>query len=199
MTRKTDLGLTMTRYAAGDDRAFAAIHERLAPILRAQIRRKVADAEMADELLQLAFVKAHLARERFHLEGDDGERAVVVWYTAIARNATTDHLRRRYRARAFEDSSDQGRVIERVFDPKLGPEASLIEREREETVRARVREAVAELPAGQSAVVRLHKLEDRRVSEVAAELGISEGAARVRAHRGYKLLAQSLGDLAVAA
>ena len=56
-----------------------------------------------------------------------------------------------------------------------------------------IREAIMLLPAGQREVVELHKLRGMTMAQVAERLEIREGAARVRAHRGYKALARILG------
>ena len=57
----------------------------------------------------------------------------------------------------------------------------------------RVRVAIAQLPSGQREVVELHKLQGMSMAQVSQRLQIREGAARVRAHRGYKALARLLG------
>ncbi len=58
-----------------------------------------------------------------------------------------------------------------------------------------VREAIEALPDGQREVVAMHKLEGMPLAEVAERLGIREGAARVRAHRGYNRLRAALAGI----
>ena len=51
-----------------------------------------------------------------------------------------------------------------------------------------VQAAIDALPEGQRAVVHLHYFEGLTFAEVATAIGITEGAAKVRAHRAYERL-----------
>jgi RNA polymerase sigma-70 factor (ECF subfamily) len=63
----------------------------------------------------------------------------------------------------------------------------------EQTI-ALVEGALASLSAEQREVVLLHKLEGLSMEEIAGVLGVSAGAIRVRAHRGYKAIASYLEE-----
>lgn len=200
MTRAETRGLLalMDRYVDGDRRAFAELHVLLGPRLRGFLTKLVRDDATVDDLLQLTFLKAHLARERFVVQGSDPDGAVQAWYFAIARNVALDHLRARGRA-------ERRRVdLERDHDRREGPDLELADtrgtieehitdRELADAMIEQVRVAIAQLPDSQREVVELHKLRGLSMAEVAARLQIREGAARVRAHRGYKALARLLG------
>ncbi len=54
--------------------------------------------------------------------------------------------------------------------------------------------ALGRLPVTQRIVVVRHWLEERSLVEVAKELGISHGAAKVRAHRAYRALRSLLAE-----
>lgn len=194
MSATKGLNQLMDRYVDGDPRAFTALHEQLGPRLRGFLTKLVRDEASVDDLLQLTFLKAHLARERFCVIGNDPDGAVQGWYFAIARNIALDHLRQRGRQdrRRVDLVREQGHELELGDDePALDERIAAIEHGEE--VVALVREAIAQLPAGQREVVELHKLRGLSMAEVAARLQIREGAARVRAHRGYKALARLLG------
>jgi RNA polymerase sigma-70 factor (ECF subfamily) len=187
----------MDRYCDGDARAFQELHLALGPRLRGFLIKLVRNESTADDLLQLTFLKAHLARDRFCVQGGDPDGTVRGWYFAIARNVALDHLRQRARRERHEADSPEA-------DAQLADEGETIEelalaREHDEAIIERVREALAQLPATQREVVELHKLHGMSMAEVAARLDIREGAARVRAHRGYKALARMLkvGMLAI--
>lgn len=155
----------------------------------------VRDEPTVDDLLQLTFLKAHLARERFAVQGSDPDGAVQGWYFAIARNVALDHLRsrsRQDRRRVDLERADGGPDLE-LADALGTIEQHITDRERADEVVEQVRQAIAQLPASQREVVELHKLRGLSMAEVAARLNIQEGAARVRAHRGYKALARLLG------
>src|SRR5689334_6671382 len=55
----------MDRYAAGDDAAFEALYDALAPRLRHYLLRQVKDGHRADDLLQQTMLQIHTARGRF--------------------------------------------------------------------------------------------------------------------------------------
>ena len=110
------------------------------------------------------------------------------WYFAIARNVALDHLRQRGRRERREADSELD-----IVDDVASIEDAAIDREHGEAVIEQVREALARLPPGQREVVELHKLHGMSMAEIAARLDIREGAARVRAHRGYRALARLLG------
>jgi RNA polymerase sigma-70 factor (ECF subfamily) len=200
--KDTGLGELMERYLDGDQRAFTELFGRLAPLMRAQIRSKISDPATAEDLLQQTFMKAHGARERFATpEGSDPDRAVTVWYSAIARNATIDHLRKIYRDRAIKldtAGDDTTELLDGVRDAAPGAEERALEQERQLGLAARVRAALAGLPKTQREVVTMHKLEGIPMAEIAKQLGVREGTLRVRAHRGYKTLAAALGGMRVA-
>jgi RNA polymerase sigma-70 factor (ECF subfamily) len=160
----------------------------------------VRDEPTVDDLLQLTFLKAHLARDRFRLASGDPDGAVQGWYFAIARNVALDHLRQRGRREHRQVDWQVDATAEPGFaDDAVSIEDMAIDREQAAEIVERVREAIANLPPGQREVVELHKLRGMSMAEVAARLDIREGAARVRAHRGYRALARMLGTSGAAA
>jgi RNA polymerase sigma-70 factor, ECF subfamily len=75
---------------SGDDRAFAAIHDRYQPRLVAHARQLLGGAHHdAEEVVQDAFVRALHA-----LRADDREIALKAWLYTIVRNRALDVLRR---------------------------------------------------------------------------------------------------------
>ena len=172
----------MGRYADGDERAFAVVYDALAPVvLRCQLRW-VGDRALAQDLVQETFLRVHRARSRYRPGAPVGP-----WVLTIARRLSIDALRRRGSQR--DRVTYSGEVPEVPVDPP-GDGAEEARR-----LVAAVREAIEALPESQRGVVALHKLEGRPLAEVAEALGINEGAARVRAHRGYKRLRELLAGL----
>lgn len=188
----------MDRYGDGDPRAFGALHRRLGPRLRGFLMKLVRDEATVDDLLQLTFLKAHLARERFQLQGGDPDGAVQGWYFAIARNVALDHLRQRGRRdkRQVNLHRNEDGSTHELPDGMDSLEDMITSQERADEIVEQVRSAIARLPPGQREVVEMHKLRGMSMAEVAERLDIREGAARVRAHRGYKALARMLGSSA---
>lgn len=186
----------MERYVDGDRRAFLELYDRLTPRIRGFLMKLVRSETVVDDLLQVTMLKAHLARERFTLQGGNPDGAVQGWYFAIARNVAMDHLRqssrqeRRMAARA-DGSVDQ---INDVADRQPSLEELATQSEAEAEIVEKVRQAISQLPPGQREVVELHKLKGLSMAQVAQKLAIREGAVRVRAHRGYKALARLLSS-----
>ncbi len=177
----------MDRYIDGDKAAFAALHAALDPRLRSFLRRIVRDSAAADDLVQATWLRAHLARERFEARGPRVDGAVVAWFYTIARNLALDHVRARARARV------QAGVRDDVADEMPTVEEERVGSEEAYALKTRLHAALARLPEGQREIVEMHKLRGMTMAEVAAELRIREGTARVRAHRAYVALAQGFG------
>lgn len=168
----------LERFCQGDARAFESLYSRYAAPLRGYLARLVRTGATADDLVQLTFLSVVRSRGRFI----SGSR-VRPWLYAIATNAARDLLRRRQgeeRAR-FEELQAQAEAVE----PSL-PDPGL---------EARVRRALAELPEAQREAIVLHRYQGLGFSEIAEAVGISETAAKVRAHRGYERLRGLLADL----
>ncbi len=186
----------MERYADGDRRAFVQLHDLLTPRLRGFLMKLVRNESTVDDLIQVTLLKAHLARERFALQGGDPDGAVQGWYFAIARNVAMDHLRQRSRGdrHMISRNNRSEDPLARIPDREPTVEDLATRSEAQAEIIDRVREAVAQLPPGQREVVELHKLRGLSMAQVAQRLQIREGAVRVRAHRGYKALARLLSS-----
>ena len=90
-------GEAMSRYAAGDDRAFDDVYTLLAPRLYRLCICLIGRSE-ADDLLQEVFLKMHRARASFVPGG-----SVIAWSFAIARTTSIDRMR--HRGRRPEDAT----------------------------------------------------------------------------------------------
>ena len=170
----------MERYADGDPAGFDVVYRGLAPVVNRCLIRWVGDPDLAGDLVQETFLRVHRARARYRTGAPVGP-----WVLTIARRLSIDALRRKGRAKVR--LTREGDLPEPTPIPKDEPTPQWMLQE--------VRDAIAALPESQRAVVGMHKLEGRPMAEVAEILGISEGAARVRAHRGYKRLRSTLSGI----
>jgi RNA polymerase sigma-70 factor (ECF subfamily) len=164
----------MAAYVAGDQAAFAELFQRYSPLLLRSLRRQLGNEADAAELVQQTFLQLHRARHDFA-----PERRLRPWLMTIAFNLRREHFRRRGRrpeaALEVEPiAPDRGDPVERAGEA------------------ARLRAALATLPAGQREVIEMHWLDELSFTEVAEITGLSLSAVKVRAHRGYKLLRQAL-------
>jgi RNA polymerase sigma-70 factor (ECF subfamily) len=165
-------------YVARDDaRAFRELYRRLRPFLFAVARRRVISDDVADDLVQQAFLNAHAARHRFRAHSD-----FRPWLTRIVVNLALDH-RRAARLRVALD------VDPAELPAPAGPDAS--DRRRDAAV---ARRALAALCPRQRQVVEMHWLEERSFPEVAAALGEGLSAVKVRAHRACRELRSAVSS-----
>lgn len=170
----------MAAYVAGDQQAFRALFDRYVPKLMRLARRRLPSDEHAREVVQQTFFQLHAARHDFRTD-----RKLRPYVFTIAMNLVREHYRRAGRRKEGELEPER----HAVDAPELGPVES-------QQRAAQLRTALSELPDNQREVVELHWFEEMPFAEVAAIVGASEGAVRVRAHRAYKRLKDLLkGEL----
>jgi RNA polymerase sigma-70 factor (ECF subfamily) len=173
----------MAAYASGDRRAFEELFTRLAPRVHAFFLRAFRSAAVAEELMQITFLKLHKARDTYR-----AGLPLRPWLFTIAARVRGDQ-RRRLALRPEDDGDDALEAAE-LQHPQAPPqEAALIEQD----LVARVRAALDLLPESQRVVLQLHRFEELTFAEIAQVLGTSEGAVRVRACRAYESLRRHLG------
>jgi RNA polymerase sigma-70 factor (ECF subfamily) len=150
--------------ARSDPGAFRELYDRYAePILGFHLRR-CRDEDAAHELTAETFAQAWLARARFR---DECGGSAGPWLYGIARNVLLVSVRRRtLEARARE------RLGMQVTPTTVSPQDEWLD------------DTVDDLPEA----VRLRVVEELSYDEVAATLGTTPGAARVRVHRGLAAL-----------
>lgn len=169
----------MAAHVAGDAAAFDLLFSRYASPLYRLIRRRVASDEDTRDLLQQTLLHLHRARHDFRPDG-----RLRSWLFTIAINVVREHHRRR--ARRPEQLLEPEAVVPDGKDPHAS------ERQRERA--ARVRAALDSLPEQQREVIELHWFAESPYEEIAAIVGASVPAVRVRAHRGYERLRELLRD-----
>jgi RNA polymerase sigma-70 factor (ECF subfamily) len=154
--------------------AFRALYDRHVSRLHTFLFRRTGDSNAAFELTAETFAQAWLSRDRFV---DRGEGAAP-WLFGIARNVLASSIR---------EHSLQARARHKVG---LDSAADLAAPKAEwllgfdEDLAA----ALADLPEGQRRAVEMRVLDDSDYDDLARNLAISPGAARVRVHRGLAAL-----------
>jgi RNA polymerase sigma-70 factor (ECF subfamily) len=178
----------MAAYVAGDAAAFRALFERYGGPLYALVRRRVRADDDARDLVQQTFLQLHRARADFR-----SDARLRPWLFTIAFNLVREHYRRSGRRReevvAPELIDPLAATAGVAESPGSGaiPLAAPEQIARHERL-ARVRAALASLPDAQREVIELHWFEECPYDEIAAVVGASVEAVRVRAHRGYARL-----------
>ena len=152
----------------GDGASHAALLELAASLLRAFYRRRIADADDIEDLVQETLIAVHERRASY-----DRRRPFSPWLFAIARYKMIDHIRRRSRLQPIDDVED---LLAADFEaPSLA-----------RTDLARLLDG---LPAKQAAAIRNTRIEGLSVAEAAARAGIGESDVKVSVHRGLRALA----------
>lgn len=179
----------MEEYIDGSSAAFRELHALLIRPIRKRLSSIVRDRAEVEDLTQQVLLRIHLARHRYTPAPDGNDAALYAWVTTIARNLAFDHLRSS-RTRVHRNSERLVAELESTDSPN-----EIVEQAESSRRAGIVRDAVAKLPTGQRLVVEGCKWDERSVRDVAASLGVREGAVRVRAHRAYRQLRVSLKDL----
>jgi len=142
--------------------------------------RLTGDEEDARDVVQESYLRAFRGLKRFR-----GDAQFTTWLYRITANCASTHLGRRSRHR-HEELVDEGPYTD--LDPTHDPQA----RTEGNATRDRLNLALRELPPRLRAVVVLRDVYDLPHEAIAAELGISESAAKVRLHRARKKLRENL-------
>lgn len=176
----------MERYCEGDAAAFRELYAAVAPKLYGYLLRMARQRAVADDLLQLTFMKVHRARGAF-VRGADP----VPWIYSIAHRTFLDEARRVKRAVVNVAQGDE--LPEQAAELGGGAAAAAeVPRHDPEVTKAALA-ALSQLPEQQREAVVLTKLDGKSVAEAAAIAGTTVGAMKVRAHRGYSALRKALG------
>jgi len=161
----------------GDGEAYGRLLTELLPFVRGEVRRRLGDDAAVEDVSQEVLIRIHTARHTYR-----AERPLLPWVRTITRNAVIDQARRR--TRALNRSSDVAPDAIAVDPPDLPGSDRLS---------PALERALDALPAAQREAVWLLKVEGLTVNEAAERVGISGGALKLRAHRGYRGLRDLLG------
>jgi RNA polymerase sigma-70 factor (ECF subfamily) len=155
----------VARIRAGDDDAFETlVGQYQAPLFR-YLRGFVGDAEHARDLVQETFLRAFRS-----LGSLDDPGLLRSWLYRIAHNLACSALRRRRLVSWLP-------LLAAHRSSAPSPDRSAIES-------ARVEETLSRIPAEQRAPLLLHLVAGFSYTEIAALLGVTEGAVRMRISRG---------------
>ena len=165
----------MASYVDGDRLAFDALFNRYSPRITRMLARQIARSADVADIVQQTFLQLHRARRDFR----QGAK-LRPWVYTIALNLKRQYFRRRGRRPETGlgefDPAESGRYG--------NPERGMVGEE--------LRAALTRLPEAQRTVIELHWFEGLPFKEVASVVGASEAAVKVRAHRGYAKLRETL-------
>ena len=140
------------------------------------VQRRVGDRNTAEDILQLAYLKAVSNASALN-----SSESADAWFFRVLRNAVIDH----YRHRSIET---------RTFAP-WGPELehpSVTPEPVQPNLCPCVKDAISEVPASYQQIVREVDLDEVPLENFAEREGITRGNAAVRAHRAHRSLRKKL-------
>jgi RNA polymerase sigma-70 factor (ECF subfamily) len=168
---------------AGDRSAFEQLVRRTYADAYTLAYRLTANEEDARDVVQEAYERAYKSIKRFR-----GDSRFSTWMYRITANCASTLLTRRTRGSHDELPLDAPLADPRPeIDPEAMAEAGF--------VRDRMTAALADLPPRLRAVVVLRDVYDLPHEAIAAELGITQEAAKVRLHRARRKLRERLFPL----
>jgi RNA polymerase sigma-70 factor (ECF subfamily) len=170
----------VARAQDGDDQAFEELVTATHAETYTLARRLTGSDDDARDVVQEAYLRAYRSIGRFR-----GEARFTTWMYRITANCASTYVGKRRKHRHDELVDDLVVVDTRPeLDPVAQADAS--------DLRTRLVAALDELPPKLRAVVVLRDVYDLPHEAIAAELGISESAAKVRLHRARRKLKDHL-------
>jgi len=177
----------MRRLQAGHAGALERLMERRRELLRVHLERYV-DAPTAQDLQQEVWLRVWQRAEQWESRG-----SVVGWLLAIATNIALNALRARRRTDSLDEltAEDEWEAAVSLWDAAPpGPEDEAIWRDQ----LGRILDLVDQMPADKRAVLRMARIEERSLPEIASRLGIPVGTVKSRLHYALRWLAERMED-----
>lgn len=182
----------------GNEEDFRRLFQEISPIILAFCKKRAGYLGIPEETLQESLVAIHRNRH-VYIPG----RSFRAWMFSIVRTKLIDQLRKQTVLNKNEEIHRKN-----VTDPSFASYSTLSGRN---TVTAKpkdgldpagenpeiltLRVALSQLPEKYKTVIECVKLNGFSVKEAATQLHISESAAKVRLHRGFKMLEKKMRKL----
>lgn len=175
----------------GEARAFTVLADRYHARLLNFIHRMIGDRERAEDLVQETFVRIHR-----HLQRYDQNRKFSTWAYTIAGNLAKNELRNRSRNPMvlFQTIKRNWEADHRPLeweDNRYRPDDLYRKRD----LRAKVEQAVSELPEHHRVVFVLRELEGKTYEEISEITAVNLGTVKSRLNRARNSFAQLIAPL----
>jgi RNA polymerase sigma-70 factor, ECF subfamily len=177
----------------GDQQAFMSLVSPFAPGMRRLANRYTRNVTDAEDICQESLLKAYTKLSQFSGETDFVSHEFHGWLARIAANSAIDFIRRKRAKKLI--ALDECQLVPNLRHEAgpagwgENPERMYVRKER----RALLIRAIKNLPVELRRVCLLRSVMQFSTSEVAAKLGISTTAVRLRLFRAHGHLRKSLG------
>lgn len=155
--------LLMKRAQAGDREAYNQLLKALVPVIRAFVRRKIANEALVEDVIQETLLAIHRVRHTW-----DPQRPLLPWVAAIASARAIDALRQYGRNREVQDESALNLQAASAEEPRGSHELSGY---------------LESLPLRQREIVESVHLREQSLAQAAAEKNLSVSAVKSLLHR----------------
>ena len=174
------LGGLLQRAGRGDQAAFGALYDELAPLVHGVVLKVVRDLSHSEEVTQEVFVELWRLAARY----EPTKGSVRSWAATMAHRRAIDRVRSEQSARDRNDR-EFANIVPDHDDVTVHVEAAFD--------RVRVRRALEQLSPLQREAVELAYYGGHTYREVAALLGVADGTVKTRIRDGMIRLRDELG------
>lgn len=175
-----DQALLITRVLAGDAAAERALYDAHVDRVYRLAYRMTGDDNLAQEYTQESFIRAFDRLSSFR-----GESALSTWLHAIATSVVLNGLRKVKRLRQRETDIEHAEPVGGVGPAQADPD-----------LRAKLNEAIDDLPDKYRMVFVMHDVEGYTHEEIGAALGLPVGTSKAQLSRARARLREALADFA---
>jgi RNA polymerase sigma-70 factor, ECF subfamily len=169
----------ISRVLAGDPSAERALYDAHVDRVFRLVYRMAGDMDKAQDYTQETFIRAFSRLQSFR-----GDAALSTWLGSIAISVTLNGLRKVRRRNERELGLDE-----------VVPVGHMV-REAEPDLKARLTQAIDDLPEGYRAVFVMHDVEGYTHEEIATSLGVHPGTSKAQLFRARARLREALADFA---
>ncbi len=191
----------LERFLLGEEPAFVVLYERYDKGVLTYLRTIVKDSpELADDLFQETFVRLFREKGKFAAARQGGEEYKPIqnvrgWIFRVAHNLAISHLRTVRQTTSISEEEESYRWDERLMVPIEESFASLYGEDQamsSENLYAKLQACVELLPQSLREVYVLREIQGLEYDEVAAAVGCTQEAARMRISRARRALRKAL-------
>ena len=178
----------------GDRESLARLIVPYSPGLYLGALRLTGNPADAEDVRQEAFLKTISRLEQFAGTQEDSRDELHAWVSRIASNAAIDMLRKRRDGKVFSLEQPSGENDETIGSKLAAADENPEERLARREMRKMMADAITQLPADLRRVCLLRDVLQYSTQEVAARLGISSMAVRLRLFRARRRLRETMSD-----
>ena len=171
----------IARVLAGDPIAERALYDAHVDRVFRLVYRLAGDRDRAEDYTQETFIRAFAKLGEFR-----GEAALSTWICSIAVSVALNGLRKVKRLRNREVELE---VVEPALPGAMAPVA-------EPDLKARMAQAIDDLPEGYRTVFLMHDVEGYTHEEIGRTLGVQTGTSKAQLFRARAKLRTALADFA---